>query len=151
MHVDLITIGKPLPRIVSVRALTNFEIQIVWKSGQNSTCDLAPILASRKIFRTLLSEPRLFSSVAVNDDGNALLWENGAEMSAVWLEELSLSRFSNSDFRTLMDKLGLTLDGMAATLEISRRQIASYRKDKPIPKHIALASRYLAEKFSASK
>lgn len=150
MHDELISIGRPLPRILTVRVLQNFEIEIAWNSGQKSTCDLAPILASRKIFSTLLAEPTLFMSVSVNDDGNALIWGNGAEISAVWLEQLSLTRFSNSDFRTLMDNLGLTLEGMAATLEVSRRQIASYRKDKPIPKHIALASRYLAEKFSAT-
>jgi hypothetical protein len=34
---------------------------------------------------------------------------------------------------------------MAAALEISRRLVADYRKDKPIPRHIALATRYLIE------
>ena len=150
MHDELISIGQPLPRILSVRVLQNFEIEIVWNSGQKSACDLAPVLASRKILRTLLAEPTLFMPVSVNDDGNAVIWKNGAEISAVWLEELSLTRFSNSDFRALMDQLGLTLEGMAATLEVSRRQIANYRKDKPIPKHIALASRYLAEKFTSA-
>ena len=150
MHDELISIGQPLPRILSVRVLQNFEIEIVWNSGQKSACDLAPVLASRKILRTLLAEPTLFMSVSVNDDGNAVIWKNGAEISAVWLEELSLTRFSNSDFRALMDQLGLTLEGMAATLEVSRRQIANYRKDKPIPKHIALASRYLAQKLTSA-
>ena len=150
MHDELISIGQPLPRILSVRVLQNFEIEIVWNSGQKSACDLAHVLASRKILRTLLAEPTLFMSVSVNDDGNAVIWKNGAEISAVWLEELSLTRFSNSDFRALMDQLGLTLEGMAATLEVSRRQIANYRKDKPIPKHIALASRYLAQKLTSA-
>jgi len=39
----------------------------------------------------------------------------------------------------------MSLDGMAIALDISRRQVASYRKDKPIPRHIALAARYLVE------
>ena len=45
-----------------------------------------------------------------------------------------------------MDRLHLTLDGMAARLGVARRLVADYRKDKPIPKHIALATRYLLER-----
>jgi hypothetical protein len=44
-----------------------------------------------------------------------------------------------------MDELTLSLDGMAAQLGIARRLVADYRKDKPIPKSIALAVRYLVE------
>jgi len=35
------------------------------------------------------------------------------------------------------------LDGMAARLGVARRLIADYRKDKPIPKVVALATRQL--------
>lgn len=48
-----------------------------------------------------------------------------------------------------MDKLHLTLDGMAARLGIARRLVADYRKDKPIPKHIALATKYLLSRLAA--
>jgi len=44
-----------------------------------------------------------------------------------------------------MDELGNSLDGMAAALQISRRLVADYRKDKPIPRHIAFATRYMLE------
>jgi hypothetical protein len=42
-----------------------------------------------------------------------------------------------------MDRLGLNLDGMAAQLEISLRQVAAFRGSKPIPNHMALAIRHL--------
>jgi len=147
---ELIEIGRPLPKIDDVRALVDFHVETEWQTGQKTVCDLAPVLTSRKIYKDLLSDPRLFGTIAVNEDGNAVIWENGGELSAVWLEELSLSRFSNADFRSIMDEMGLTLDVMAATLEVSRRQIANYRKDKPIPKHIAMATLYLAEKFGSA-
>ena len=35
---------------------------------------------------------------------------------------------------------------LTAALEISRRQVAEYRDTKHIPNHIALATRYLAER-----
>jgi hypothetical protein len=42
-----------------------------------------------------------------------------------------------------MDRLGLNLDGMAAQLEISLRQVAAFRGSKPIPNHMALAILHL--------
>lgn len=44
-----------------------------------------------------------------------------------------------------MDDLGMTLDEMAAALEISRRQVADGRKAKRIPGNVAYATRYLVE------
>jgi len=49
-----------------------------------------------------------------------------------------------------MDALQMSLDGMAARLGIARRLVADYRKDKPIPKTVALATRYLLEQRKAS-
>jgi hypothetical protein len=48
-----------------------------------------------------------------------------------------------------MDVLNLSNEGMAADLEISQSQVAEYKKDKPIPRHIALATRYLLGRSAA--
>jgi hypothetical protein len=61
----------------------------------------------------------------------------------MWLERLPEAEFTNAEFRAAMDLLRMTNEGMAADLEISRSQVAEYKKDKPIPKHIAYATRYL--------
>ena len=47
------------------------------------------------------------------------------------------------EFRIIMRDLSATLDTMAEVLGVARRLIAGYRKDKPIPRHIALAARML--------
>jgi len=52
----------------------------------------------------------------------------------------------NREFRNLMDDLHLSVEALSVTLGLSRRLIADYRRDKSIPKHIALALRYLAER-----
>jgi hypothetical protein len=39
----------------------------------------------------------------------------------------------------LLDRHGLTLDAAGAVLGISRRQVAYYAKDRPIPRLVALA------------
>jgi len=85
----------------------------------------------------------------VSEYGDCLEWEDGAELSAVWIEELAEESLNNAEFRDAMDKLNLTLDGMSARLGIARRLVADYRKDKPIPKHIALATKYLLLRLAA--
>lgn len=87
----------------------------------------------------------------VNDDSIALVWDNGAELSAIWFSEIGNVPFTNSDFRSAMDQMGVSLGGMAALLDVSRRQIANYRKDKSIPRHIEYASRYLVGKIGSPR
>jgi DNA-binding XRE family transcriptional regulator len=67
-------------------------------------------------------------------------------MSAAWLYEMRLGQVDNAEFRALMKALRLTLERMAAHLGQSRRTIAAYRKDKAIPRFVALPVRYLLEK-----
>ena len=75
----------------------------------------------------------------VNEYGNAVEWPDGAELSAIWIERLAPASIDNDDFREAMEELGLSLEGMAARLGVSRRLVADYRKDKPIPELVGLA------------
>jgi hypothetical protein len=50
---------------------------------------------------------------------------------------------SNIEFRAAMDLLQASLDEMAIQLGVARRLIASYRKDKAIPRTVAMAVRHL--------
>jgi hypothetical protein len=133
-----------------VTALDERKILVTWRTGESQIIDTMPALASRRIFIALRTDDALFRTLKVNEDGNAIEWNDGAELSAIWLERLAPANFNNEEFRWAMDELGMSLDGMAAALEISRRQIADFRKDKPIPRHIALATRYLVEHHKKS-
>lgn len=145
MDNDIIAVGTPLPRLASIEALDGRKISVNWRSGKTQVVDLAPVIASKRLFIRLRTDDALFKTVHVNEDGNAIEWADGAELSAVWIEQLAPVVFDNAEFRSAMDDLHMSLDGMAAALEVSRRLIADYRKDKPIPRHIALATRYLVE------
>jgi len=46
---------------------------------------------------------------------------------------------TNAQFQTFLERHGLTLDAAAAVLGISRRQVAYYAKDRPIPRLVTLA------------
>ena len=143
MSAEMVSVGEPLPRIAGAVPLDGRKVKILWKSGETSVVDLAPALASRRVYIPLRDNDELFKTLRVSEYGNAIEWDGDLDFSAVWLSRLPEAEFSNADFRRAMDRLGMTLDGMAADLEISRRKVADYRKASPIPKHIAYATRYL--------
>lgn len=122
-------------------------MRIIWEDGSSDVIDTSPALTSRRMFIPLRTDDALFRTLRVSEFGDAIVWDNGAELSAVWLEELAPASLDNVGFRQAMDELGMTLDGMAARLGIARRLVADYRKDKPIPPYIAMATRYMVERM----
>jgi hypothetical protein len=135
-----------LPRIEAAEALGGRMLRVTWRDGTSQEIDINPALASRRIFLRLRTDDELFRTLRVNEDGNAIEWEDGTELTAIWIERLAPTSLRNEEFRDAMDQLGFTLDGMASRLGLSRRLIASYRKDKPIPETVGLAIRYLVDK-----
>lgn len=148
---DIISVGRPLPRIAAVTADERRRVQVTWRNGKMSTVDLAPVILSHRVFIPLRNDDDLFQTVRVNTDGTALEWDEGIELSAEWIERLPSIGMDNAEFRRIMDTLDLTLDGMAAQLEVSRRLIAQFRGVRPIPSSIALATRYLVEHHDMTK
>lgn len=146
---DYIEVGRPIPRIAAVEVMDRRWVRVTWADGGISEIDLTPALASHKGFVRLRSDDELFRTVSVGEFGGYLEWADGSEISTVWLEELSDASLDNAGFREAMDRLQMSLDGMAARLGVARRLIADYRKDKPIPKYIALATRYLLDQRKA--
>lgn len=136
----------PLPRLASVEPLDGRKIRVTWRDGRSQVVDISPALASRRIFLQLRTDDELFRTVRVNEDGVAIEWDDGAELTAMWIERLVPTSLGNDEFRDAMDQLGFSLEGMASRLGLSRRLIASYRKDKPIPETVGLAVRYLVDK-----
>ena len=151
MSDDIVRAGTSLPEITSAKVLSGRVIEVTWRDGGNKVVDLRPALASRRIYMPLREDDELFNTLKISEYGDAVEWSNGLDFSAVWLSQLPPASFGNAEFRDAMDRLELSLDGMAAALEISRRQIADFRKDKPIPRHIALATRYLLVQESRTK
>lgn len=135
--------GKPLPRIASAKPLDKRNASIEWRGGGQVVVDLAPAFVNLRVFKSLRTDDQLFQTMRIDEYGDALVWDDGAELSAVWIEELAWASMTNGEFREAMNRLHYTLDGMAARLGLSRRLIADYRKEKPVPKTVALATRYL--------
>jgi hypothetical protein len=145
MSDDIVRVGKPLPRIAEAQALDGRKVRLTWEKGATTVVDLAPALRSRRVYIPLRENDALFRTLRVGEYGHSIEWSDELDFSAVWLSKLPSIQFDNVDFRRAMDTLSMSLDGMAEALGVSRRLVADYRKDKPIPKHISLATRYLVE------
>ncbi len=148
---DIIEVGGPLPRIAKAAALDGRRIRVWWRGAEAApvVVDVGPALASHRGFVALRTDDALFRSFRVSAYGDSLEWPGGVELSAVWIERLAAAALGNAEFREAMDEMHMSLDGMAAHLGVSRRLVADYRKDKPIPKLVALATRYLLERRRA--
>jgi hypothetical protein len=142
---EIISHGDALPRLREVEVLDGRKLAVTFTDGRRKVVDLAPALESRRFYIPLRNDDRLFRTLCISDFRDSIEWEGDLDFSALWLEKLPSIEFDNTDFREAMERLGMSLDGMAAALEISRRQVADYRKNKPIPRHIGLATRYLVE------
>lgn len=138
--------GRDLPRIAAAIPLDFRWVRVVWQAGHTQDIDLAPALLSHRDFVRLRLDDALFQTLDVDEYGDALVWDDGAELSALWIDELSLTSLSNADFRNAMDILQMSLEGMAVRLGISRTLIAEYRKNRPLPPYVALATSYLVER-----
>lgn len=147
-EVEIVGTGVPLPRIASVKPLDGRRLRVVWKSGETQDVDVGPALLSHRSFVRLRTDDALFQSARLDEFGDAVVWDDGSELAATWIHELSVpAELTNDEFRNAMDSLHMSLDGMAIRLGIARRLIAEYRKDRPIPRTVALATRHLVEHY----
>lgn len=143
---EFVEVGGPLPRIRRALPMEDMKIRIEWDDGREEVIDVKPAIMSHRAYVTLRTNPQLFASFKVRDRGDSLVWPDGQELSAEWIQELAPTALDNDEFRQAMADLKLSLDGMAARLGIARRLVADYRKDKPIPQAIALATKYLVDR-----
>lgn len=98
---DIVTVGKPIPRIQSATPLGDRRIRIVWKDGPAKVVDLAAALASRRVFIPLRSDDALFERVRISEYGDALEWDGpDLEFPASWLDKLPEAEFTNDDIGT---------------------------------------------------
>jgi hypothetical protein len=142
---EFVEVGGPMPVIRRAEPMPDFAVRIEWDDGRDEVIDLRPAILSHRAYVSLRTDPALFNAFVVRDRGDALVWPGGQELSADWIQELAPRELGNEEFRDAMSELRLSLDGMAARLGIARRLVADYRKDRPIPKTVALATRYLLE------
>ncbi len=119
-------------------------LAIEWDDGKCSQVDLRAMIAARKTLAPLVDQKQ-FSDVKVSADGWSLEWPCGIDFGTTqlrrWADEQSGEAMPSADFRKWMEANGLTLDGAAKALGLSRRTIAYYLSgEQPVPKTVMLAT-----------
>ena len=147
---DTITVGRALPKLLSAEPANGpFSVSVTWAAGERmgrtDIVDLAPMIFTFKVFRPLRDDPALFRTVSVGEWGATLVWagNDDLEIGAESVEEMAEEVMSNADFAAFLTRNSLTRDAAAAQLGIARRLVSYYAKNREIPRHIALACRYL--------
>lgn len=142
---DVLRAGDPLPRIASVSPLGSFALAVRWNDGREQIADLAPDIFTYKFYKPLRENGKLFASAHVTDDGAAIAWGENDEidMPATSIERLAGESMEPADFSAFLKRHDLTFEFAAAQLGLSRRLIAYYASERRIPRHVALACKYL--------
>ena len=78
---DIISAGRPLPRIAAVQIIDGFRVEVVSHDGIAKTVDLAPAIF-RSHSSSRCEDKDLFQTVRVNEDGVALEWDGGSGLTA---------------------------------------------------------------------
>lgn len=147
-----------LPILSSVRVGNGPYIVLVdWaegsRSGTTEAIDLAPVILTYKVFKSLRDDAALFATVRLSEHGDAIEWgpDDGLAISGQTLERLAEEVMTSAQFTDFMKRNKLTLDATAAQLGISRRMAAYYAKERAVPRYIALACKFVELALNAPR
>ncbi len=134
---------EKLPRIASVKALTDLRLTVCFEDGWDAEVDLAGFVDG---FPSLapLRERVLFRKVAVEEWGSGVTWDDEGPLSiaATTLYRLAAEQAGEPArrFDAWMIANGLSATRAAQALGMTRRSIVSYRTGaRPVPQYINLA------------
>jgi hypothetical protein len=141
--------SKP-PLIRAVKAKPPATLEIAWRVGEKSTVDVSRLIRRFKLYAPLRNAP-LFTRAKADPWGHAVNWPGEIDMGADQLYELAREQageWGPERLAAWMAKHGLSLNGAADALGLSRRMIAYYRTgSRPIPRVVALACEGLSVRW----
>lgn len=147
MHVTSHIATPPIPLLYAVKAADGLSIEVTWKEGNRAprteTVDLAPLINSLKIYKSLRDNRALFETVHLLDEmGDIIAWgdDDAIDMDSGTIERLAEDMMTAAAFKTFLFEMDYTHNTAAALLGYSRRQIENYISGHtPIPRVCALA------------
>ena len=132
-------------RMESIVVRGGSALAISWDDGRRAQVDLAALISKRAALAPL-GERSLFQEAKLSSDGWSVEWPSsgidfGASQLRRWADEQAGEAMPPEAFRRWMERHGLTLDGAAEALGLSRRMIAYYLSgEQPVPKTVMLAT-----------
>ena len=75
------------PRVVAVRVLGPFRIELEFVDRSSGVVDLAPLIGGRGGVFTALQDESFFARVTVDADAGTIVWPNGVDLDPDLLYE----------------------------------------------------------------
>lgn len=132
-------------RIESAITKGDRVLVVTWDDGRRAEIDLSGIVAARAVLAPL-ADAATFHRIRVSEDGWSVEWPGcgidfGSGQLRRWADEQAGEAMPAANFRAWMDRHGLTRDGAAEALGLSRRTIGYYLSgEQPVPKTVMLAT-----------
>jgi hypothetical protein len=157
---EQVSVGEPMPRLARVVYHGAYEIAVGWAPeridpehlpSKADVVDLAPLILTHKLYKPLRDNPDLLETVHMIEDGSAIAWgaDDAIDMAATSIERLAEEQMTSADFHAWLERHKLTYDAAAAQLGISRRLVAYYADQRPVPRYVALACRYISLRLTS--
>jgi hypothetical protein len=140
-----VTVRIPMPTIESVVPLSDYKIRVKWNESLRphsvEEVDLEPLIETLKFYKPLRGNRKLFRTVHIVEDGDAIAWGNDEiDMAATSIERLAEESMTADEFKAFLSSNSLTRQRAATALGRSPRQIAYYiTGQQPIPRILVLA------------
>lgn len=129
-------------RVANVTYTGNYTLCLRWSNDKSLAVDLREPVFRLKGLRPL-RDTAMFARAGVGEGGHSVVWPGEIDMGAAQLHEMALEQYGRADaveFIRWRWKHGLSLNGAADALGISRRQVAYYASgEHEVPRTILLA------------
>jgi Protein of unknown function (DUF2442) len=141
--------SKP-PLVHAVKAKPPAMLEIVWSTGEKLTADVSRLVKRFKLYAPIRN-PTVFARAKADPWGHGVNWPGEIDMGADQLYELAreqAGQWGPERFAAWMAEHGLSLNGAADALGLSRRMIAHYcTGSRSIPRVVALACEGLSMRW----
>ena len=138
---DIIDSGVELIEIDTLKVIGPQNFRIRFKDGVTVDTDLSGLIHKSRFFKPL-EDAELCAQVEVIFEGSGVAWPNGLDYSAESLQRLGLfqQEMMAKDFKSWINRLGLSNNEAADALGLTARTVISYKsRKKPLPFAIKLA------------
>jgi Protein of unknown function (DUF2442) len=93
-----------MARIAAIRVAGPSTMEIAWaegaRRGRTDLVDLTPVIGTYKAYRSLRSNPKMFATVRLIEDGNAIAWDGlDVDMAAQTIEIACGYTYSSQPWR----------------------------------------------------
>jgi Protein of unknown function (DUF2442) len=136
--------------IRSVKPRAPAALEIIWSTGEMRTVDVSRLIKRFKLYAPL-KNAALFGKAKADPWGHSVNWPGDIDMGSDELYELARDQageWGPKRFADWMGEHGLSLNGAADALGLSRRMIAHYRTgSRPVPRVVALACEGLSARW----